>query len=91
MNPAANKTALVTGNSFAWFQIRGILDALKQSKQEFSKVYLVSHMGCSLLVGEFNQGIKAYGCQKMNGSHDEFLKVVKPDIHIHTSRFESPL
>uniref|UniRef100_A0A914QCN8 SGNH domain-containing protein n=1 Tax=Panagrolaimus davidi TaxID=227884 RepID=A0A914QCN8_9BILA len=84
LNPNASKTIFITGNSFVYFQIRGILDAIKQAKTEFSEAFVIAHPGCSLIAGDLNPVVT--DCAIMNGSHDKILDIVKPDIIIHSSR-----
>uniref|UniRef100_A0AC34FWK5 SGNH domain-containing protein n=1 Tax=Panagrolaimus sp. ES5 TaxID=591445 RepID=A0AC34FWK5_9BILA len=84
LNPNATKTILITGNSFVYFQIRGILDAIKQSKTEFSEAFVVAHPGCSIIAGDLNPVVT--DCELMKGSHDKLLEILRPDIIIHSSR-----
>ena len=85
-NSTSPKTLMIIGNSFVYFQIRGILDAIKQSKTRFQKVYVLCVPGCSLIAGKLNKNALQYFCQRYDGSYDALMDAVKPDIIIYSGR-----
>uniref|UniRef100_A0AC35GUH4 SGNH domain-containing protein n=1 Tax=Panagrolaimus sp. PS1159 TaxID=55785 RepID=A0AC35GUH4_9BILA len=88
LNKTSTKTIMITGNSFVYFQIRGILEAIKNSKTKFSKAFVAAHIGCSLMAGTFNQKVIDWNCEKIDGSHNDLFNAVKPDVIIHTARLD---
>uniref|UniRef100_A0A914QTZ9 SGNH domain-containing protein n=1 Tax=Panagrolaimus davidi TaxID=227884 RepID=A0A914QTZ9_9BILA len=88
LNKTSTKSIMITGNSFVYFQIRGILEAIKQTKTKFSKAFVAAHIGCSLMAGTFNQKVIDWNCENIDGSHNALFNAVKPDVIIHTARLD---
>uniref|UniRef100_A0AC35G5H6 SGNH domain-containing protein n=1 Tax=Panagrolaimus sp. PS1159 TaxID=55785 RepID=A0AC35G5H6_9BILA len=88
LNPSSNKIIMITGNSLVYFQIRGILDAIKESKTQFKEAFFITHPACSIIAGKLNY-IKKITCENFDGSFDALLNATKPDIIIHSSRFKN--
>uniref|UniRef100_A0AC34G777 SGNH domain-containing protein n=1 Tax=Panagrolaimus sp. ES5 TaxID=591445 RepID=A0AC34G777_9BILA len=87
LNSNAKKTVLITGNSYAFFQIRGILDAINESKNQFKEAYFITHPACSIIAGKLNY-IKGITCERYDGSFDVLLNATRPDVIIHSSRLD---
>uniref|UniRef100_A0AC35GS02 SGNH domain-containing protein n=1 Tax=Panagrolaimus sp. PS1159 TaxID=55785 RepID=A0AC35GS02_9BILA len=86
LNPKSNKTILITGNSFVYFQIYGILEAIKKSKTQFLEVFVVEHPQCNILVGYLNDLYRE--CSGIEKSHDRLFEQLKPDVIIHSARMD---
>uniref|UniRef100_A0AC34FAL6 SGNH domain-containing protein n=1 Tax=Panagrolaimus sp. ES5 TaxID=591445 RepID=A0AC34FAL6_9BILA len=78
---------MITGNSYAYHQIRGILDAINESKNQFKEAYFITHPACSIIAGKLNYK-KPLTCEKYDGSFDVLLNATRPDIIIHSSRLD---
>ena len=75
------------GNSFVQFQFQGILKSIKESKQNFSKAYLMTYPACTHLAGELNVLQTKWRCPGFDyRSYDKLLEVLRPDLIIHTGR-----
>ena len=76
---------MITGNSFVYYQIRGILDAIKESKTQFSEAFFITHPACSIIAGKLNN-MKTLTCENFDGSFNALLNATRPDVIIHSSR-----
>uniref|UniRef100_A0AC35GHW2 SGNH domain-containing protein n=1 Tax=Panagrolaimus sp. PS1159 TaxID=55785 RepID=A0AC35GHW2_9BILA len=87
-DPSSNKTLLITGNSFVYYQIQGISEAIKKSKTKFSKIYVIGYTVCNLLAGSLNKFLAEFQCEMIEGSFDDFVAKVKINVIIYTAKID---
>ena len=83
LNSTRKSTVVVIGNSYAYFNILGILTAIRQSKINASKVYVIRKPGCTVLASFVKH---EPDCDIIKGSYDKFLRRLKPDALILSER-----